>query len=120
MADLSSGVLLVDIDGTICEFEGSFTVQPNSESREPKISHSGKVGIKRTPIAPGFKGTIQVYSSVGGGWYDSIVEKGCTVITRGRRYSYTGCTSSGTWEHELDEGTVSVEFFAQACEEDIE
>lgn len=120
MADLSSGVLLVDIDGEICEFEGSFSVQPNAQSREAKVSHSGKVGVKRTPIAPGFKGTIQVYPNVGAGWYHALVEKGCTVITRGRKYSFSGCTSTGTWEHELDEGTVPVEFFAQACEEDID
>lgn len=120
MADISSGVLLVEIDGEICEFEGSFTVQPNSEQREAKISHAGKVGIKRTPIAPGFKATIQMYENVTAEWYDALVGKNATVRTRGRSYSFTGVTSVGMLETDLVEGTADIEVFAQTCTETVD
>jgi len=117
MDELCSGVLMVEMDGVICEFEGGFTVQPNSEMREEKISHAGKVGIKRTPIAPGFKGTMQVYDTNTAKKYHDFVNKPCSIRTRGRVYSFTGATSKGTFEHDLVEGTVEVECFAQKCTE---
>lgn len=115
MANLKSGVLLVEIGGVICEFEGSFTVQPNNREREAKISHSGKVGYKSTPIAPMVRGTMQVYDDQTSTWFAELINSEVTVKTDGRTYKFTGATSKGTYEHELVEGTVEIEIFAQAC-----
>lgn len=115
MADLSSGVLSVELDGRIVEVEGSFVVRTSSETREPKISHGGKVGIKRTPVAPGFTCTLQVYDDDTVDFYHALVGKTCRVRTRGRTYEFTGCTTTGTLEHDLVEGTAEIEVFAQTC-----
>lgn len=117
MANLVSGLLIAEIGGLICEFEGEFTVQPNNREREPKISHSGKVGYKSTPIAPRVTGTMQVYGAQTAAWYAGLVNAEVTVKTDGRTYKLTGATSVGTYEHALIEGTVPVDIFAQTCDE---
>lgn len=120
MARLAAGVLLVDIDGTIVEIEGGFSIMPNTTKREAVVSQSGKVLYKTTPTAAGFKGTLLVTQEVTGAWLLSIVEKGCTVRLRdGRQFAFSECTSTGEYEHDGVEGTVPVEFFAQSCTETV-
>lgn len=114
MAALSSGALLVEIDGQIIEAEGDFSVQSNSTSRESVVGESGKVYTKTTPIAPTIKGSILVTEEVTPAWYVAIVEKPASVRLRdGRVYSATGLTSVGTFEHDIIGGKVPVEFYAQ-------
>lgn len=115
MANLSAGVLAVEMDNRIVEVEGSFVVRTSSETREAKISHSGKVGIKRTPVAPGFTCTVQVYDDDTADFFAALINKTCQVRTRGRTYQFTGATTTGSFDHDIVEGTAEIEVFAQTC-----
>lgn len=117
MADLNSGVLLVEMDGRIVEVEGSFVVRTSTETREAKMAHSGRIGIKRTPTAPGFTCTVQVYDDDTAAFWAAFINKDCTVKTRGRTYVFTGATTTGAFDHDLVEGTAEVEVFAQRITE---
>lgn len=113
MADLHAGVLLVEMDGRIVEVEGSFVVRTSTETREAKMAHSGKVGVKRTPVAPGLTCTVQVYDDDTSAFWAAFINKDCMVKTRGRVYQLTGATTTGAFDHDLVEGTAEIEIFAQ-------
>ena len=116
MAQLSAGVLVVNVDGQIFEVEGDFSVQPNATSREAVVSESGKVFAKTMPMAPTIKGTMLTTSETTPEWYAAIIEKPASVRLRdGRVYSADAVTSVGTYEHDLIGGKVPVEFFASAA-----
>lgn len=116
MADLSAGVMLLDIDGTIVEVLGSFSVQPNAVTREAVVSESGVVSVKTTPVAPMVKATVLVMGEITGAWLASIVNKRGSVRLRdGRVYAFDGLTSTASFEHNAIDGTVDLEFFMQKC-----
>lgn len=117
MANLNAGVLLTEMDGRIVQVEGSFVVRTSTETREAKMSHAGKVGVKRTPVAPGFTCTVQVYDDDTAAFFAALINKDCSVKTRGRTYAFTGATSTGSFDHDIVEGTAEIEVFAQTITE---
>jgi len=115
---LSAGVLVVEVDGLPLEVEGSFTCQPNTESREAKVSQSGKVGYITTPIPATIEGVIFVTDDITPAWYAGIVNKTASVRLRdGRIYSFRGLSTNGMFEHDTINGTAPFSAFAESGEQ---
>lgn len=116
MAALQAGVMLVRIGGQDIQVEGGFTVNPATVIRESKISLQGNVSWTRKPQPASLKATVQVFPGIDADLFASFVDTEAEVrLDGGRVYSFTGLTSTGNFEHNVVDGTVDLECFAQSC-----
>jgi len=117
MAALQAGVMLVRIGGRDIQVEGSFEVNPATVIREAKTSLQGNVSFTRKPQPASLKATVQVFPGIDAAAFASMVNTEAEVrLDGGRVYSFTGLTSTGNFPHNVVDGTVDLECFAQTCE----
>jgi hypothetical protein len=116
MASLQAGVMLVRIGGEDLQVEGTFTVNPAIRVRTAKTSLQGNVSFTTTPQPAMLKATIQVFPGVDADMFGRFLNTEAEVrLDGGRVYSFTGLTSTGNYEHNVVDGTVDLECFAQTC-----
>ncbi len=115
MPRLSSGVLVLDLGGTVVEVEGSFSIQTSRVKREAVSGESGRIFTRSVPEVPRITGDVLVDATVTPAWYAAL--EGVTGSVRlrdGRVYGFRGLTSEAVFEHDVVAGKLPINCY---CDE---
>lgn len=108
--DLQAGLAIFEIGGKSLQVDGSFSINPSTQSREAKTSLQGQTFTlkKRKPAT--FKATVIVTGEVTPEFIASLDGVEAFVqLEGGRKYSLAGVTTNGEFEHDLANGTMDLE-----------